>query len=78
MLLLIFAKFISVPNLWLQLSHNLINEVVPQFANNSFPNNFVVIKSDMQSTDKLFLTLVQFMFIKLEPLSFTTKSNSDL
>ena len=33
----------------------------------SFPNNFV-IKSDVRSTVKLRLTLIQIIFIKLEPL----------
>lgn len=33
--------------LGLQFNHDLINGVVPQFTNNSFPNNFIVIKSGM-------------------------------
>ena len=59
---------VSTANLWLQFDQDFTKAVASQPAN-SFPNKFIVIESDIWPIVKLFLTLVQIMFIKLKPLS---------
>lgn len=44
----------------------------------SFPDKFIILKSDMRSAGKPFLTSILLMFIKLKPLLASAVSTSEL
>lgn len=44
----------------------------------SFPDKFIILKSDMRSAGKPFLTSILRMFIKLKPLLASAVSTSEL
>lgn len=44
----------------------------------SFPDKFIILKSDMRSASKPFLTSILRMFIKLKPLLASAVSTSEL
>lgn len=44
----------------------------------SFPDKFTILKSDMRSAGKPFLTSILLMFIKLKPLLASAVSTSEL